>query len=424
MRDDGAQPADGDLDHRRSENGGFMRRVVAFAGLPFLSLVTPFLFLPLLSRLAGADSWLAIAVGQSAGAFAALFISLGYNTVGPTMVARAQPGDRADVLRESLPVRLVMFLPFTAAAVVVASMVAPPGHVLESALMTVALAVSGLSAAWYMVGVGKAGLLVRYEIAPRMVATLAAAALLVTTGVVFWYPLLLIVASLVSTAIFTVRTIGGLRDHRGARGEVGRMLRRNGSAMAIEVAGGAYNALAVTFVSAMATVAQAATYVSGDKFYRMSQYAASALGNAAQGWVVEAGHARFPPRARLAVLAHLGLGVMGFVAFATLGPLLTSLLFGPAVAIDEFTALGFGVATLGIAVGTALGRVILVALGARRDFLVCVILGATAGVPAILVLAGLFGAAGGAWGLAIGEMVSVTAQTIFVIRRWSRATTV
>jgi hypothetical protein len=99
-------------------------------------------------------------------------------------------------------------------------------------------------------------------------------------------------------------------------------------------------------------------------------------------------------------------------------------LFGAAVAIDGMTALGFGVASFGIAMGTGLGRVVLVGLGARRDFLVCVLLGAAAGVPAILVLAALNGAAGGAWGLAIGELVSVTAQSIAVLRQWRRRTAV
>lgn len=403
----------------RAERAGFLRRVVGFAGLPFLSLITPFLFLPLLARIAGADSWLAIAVGQSAGAFAALVISLGYNTVGPTLVARAAPADRAEVLRESLPVRLALAAPAAAIAMVVAVLVAPAGHGLEAALMALALALSGLSAAWFMVGLGRASLIVGYELAPRIVATLAAAGLLVATGVVLWYPVLLIAAALVGTSAYLVRTLG-LSKLRPRRGDASRMVRANASAMAIELAGGAYNSLAVTFVGAAANVGQAAAYVSGDKFYRMSQYAASALGNAAQGWVVDDGGTRFAARARRAVLAHVALGLLAFAAFATLAPWLTGVLFGSEVAIDQWTALGFGVASFGIATGTALGRVVLVGLGARRDFLVCVLLGAAVGVPAILVLAGLHGAAGGAWGLAIGEMVSVTAQAITVLRRWRR----
>lgn len=403
----------------RADSPGLLRRVVGFAGLPFLSLITPFLFLPLLARIAGADAWLAIAVGQSAGAFAALVISLGYNTVGPTLVARATPADRAEVLRASLPARLTLAAPATALAMVIAVLVAPAGHGFEAALMAFALALSGLSATWFMVGIGRVSHIVVYDLAPRIAATLAAAALLVATGVVLWYPLLLIAAALGGTVAYLVRTVGS-GNLRPRRGDIGRMLRANASAMAIELAGGAYNSLAVTFVGATAAVGQAAAYVSGDKVYRMSQYAASALGNATQGWVVDDGGGHFATRARRALLAHGILGLLAFAAFATLGPWLTGLLFGTEVAIDELTALGFGVASFGIAIGTALGRVVLVGLGARRDFLVCVLLGAAAGVPAILVLAALYGAAGGAWGLAIGELVSVTAQSAAVLRQWRR----
>lgn len=395
------------------------RRILAFAGLPFLSLLTPFLFLPILARVAGADAWLAIAVGQSVGAFLALFIALGYNTVGPTMVALADPADRPAVLRRSVIARLVIFLPAVVLAVVISAIIAPESHRLEAALMSAAMALTGLSSAWYMIGLGRAGLIVVYEMLPRIVATVLAATLLLLVGQVIWYPLLLIGAGLVSVILFLWRTVGLHELTRSRPGEIRRVVAFNRSAMATEVVGGAYNSLAVTFVSLAASGAQAATYVSGDKLYRIGQYSVSALGNALQGWVVEENREHFAARARRALGLHLGLGVLGFAAFATLGPWLSGLLFGEAVAIDEGTALGLGVATLGIALGTAVGRVILIGLGARREFLISVIIGASVGVPSILVLAALFGAAGGAWGLAIGELASVTSQSIFAVRRWN-----
>ena len=112
---------------------------------------------------------------------------------------------------------------------------------------------------------------------------------------------------------------------------------------------------------------------------------------------------------------------MGFAAFALIGPWLSAVLFGPIVAIDQMTAFGLGTATLGIALGTSLGRITLIGMGANRAFLVSVLLAASVGVPAIILLSSIFGAAGGAWGLAIGEMVSVTAQTISVLTLRRRA---
>jgi O-antigen/teichoic acid export membrane protein len=399
---------------------GLARRVIAFAGLPFLSLVTPFLFLPLLSRVAGADAWLAIAVGQSIGGFFALAVSLGFNTVGPALVALTPDDGRAAVLLSSIRARLVVFVPAAILAAVIAALVVPAGHGLVGALMSLAMVLTGLSSSWYMIGLGRAALIAVFEIAPRIVATIAAAVVLLVSSSVLWYPTFLIIASVTSVVGFAVWTIGwrGLR-HPG-HAPVREILLSNRSAVATELAAGAYNSLAVTFVSLTAPVAQAASYVVGDKLYRIGQYSVSALGNALQGWVVENNREQFAHRARRSFLLHGALGLCGLAAFGLLGPWLSVFLFGSAVAIDLPTALGLGVATLGIALGTSLGRVTLVGLGARREFMTSVFIGAAVGTTSILVLSGFYGAAGGAWGLALGEAASVTAQSLFLRRVWKR----
>lgn len=397
---------------------GLVRRIIGFAGLPFLSLVTPFLFLPILARVAGADAWLAIAVGQSSGGFFALVVALGYNTIGPPMVAVSAAADRPRLLARSLRARAVVWVPSAALAITVAALVAPPTHRLEAGLMALAMTLTGLSSAWYMIGLGRASAIAVYEIAPRIVATIIAAVVVLSGGPVAWYPILLVVALLASVAGYAAKTLRGTDLPSARWADVRAVLRANRSAVAIEVAGGAYNSLAVTFVGASATAGQAASYVSSDKLYRIGQYSVSALGNALQGWAVEGGTATFGRRIRASFLLHLALGVVGFAAFALLGPWLSGALFGEHVAIDLPTALGLGAATLGIALGTSLGRITLVGMGARRAFLGSVLLAACAGVPAILLLSSEFGAAGGAWGLAIGELVSVTAQATSVL--WLR----
>lgn len=403
-----------------ASRGGMGHRILAFAGLPFLSLLTPFLFLPVLARLAGADAWLAIAVGQSVGGFAGLVVALGFNTVGPTAVARAAPEERPDLLRRSLAPRALVFLPAAAVAATISVGLAPPTHRLEGSLMAVALTLFGLSPSWFMVGLGRASRIVLVDILPRLGATLVAAGVLVITGSAVAYPVLLIVATIASAAGYAARVIGPRRMFVASGAEVGATFRGARSALAIELAGGAYNALAVAFVSGVATATQAAAYVSGDKLYRVGQYSASALGNALQGWAVETGEDAFARRVRLALASHVALGVLGLVAFAVFGAPLSGWLFGAEVAIDEVTALGFGVAAFNIVVGTGVGRVVLVALGARRQFLASVLVGAAVGVPGILLLAANFGAAGGAWGLALGESASVICQTVFALRAWRR----
>ncbi len=399
-------------------DAGLAKRVLAFAGLPFLSLITPFLFLPILARVAGADAWVAIAVSQSIGAFVALFISLGYNTVGPALVALAPANERPKLLATSIRVRSMILVPGAIVAAVLAALIAPESNRLEAAIMAIAIALSGMSSSWFMIGLGRASLIALYEIVPRIVATLAAVPFLIVLGQVIWYPALLLVASVVSVAAYSLRTVGlrTLVDRRS--GEFGRVWQHNRAAATTELASGAYNSLAVTFVSLVAPAAQTARYVSGDKLYRIGQYSVSALGNSLQGWVVEDARRHFTRRARRSFLLHFALGFAGLVMFVTLGPWLSAMLFGDVVAIDLATAAGFGFATLFIALGTTLGRITLVGLSARREFMTSVLLAAAIGIPAVLVLASQFGAAGGAWGLAIGEFVSVTAQSIFLASKW------
>jgi hypothetical protein len=198
------------------------------------------------------------------------------------------------------------------------------------------------------------------------------------------------------------------------------VLRSHPPAVIAETAAGAYNALAVALVAGVAPVAQSARYVSGDKSYRIGQYAVSALGNALQGWVAEASAHRsaLGRRLRVALVMHVALGLTGLITFSLLGPWLTEVLFGGVVAIDRTTAVGFGVATVGIALGTACGRIGLITLGARTAFMTCVLGASVLGVVGLLVGAAAWGAPGAAWGLGIAELLSGLTQGGVLLRLW------
>lgn len=398
------------------------RRILAFAGIPFLSLLAPFLFLPVLARVAGADAWVAIAVGQSIGGFAALIAGLGYPTLAPPRVAIADAPNRRRILATSLHARLPVWIAVAVVAALIAYVVAPANHRAEALAMAIVMSTAALSPTWYWIGVGRALPILAAEVVPRMLASLAATVVLLSGGGAIWYPILLAVAMIVGPAWVYVRIAG--RDLISvSRAEVVGVLREHPPAIIAESAAGAYNALAVTLVAAVAPVMQAAAYVSGDKSYRIGQYAVSSLGNALQGWVAEALRepALLVHRIRVAVMLHAGLGAVGLLAFATLGPWLTRLLFGGSVAIDLPTALGFGVATLGIALGTACGRIGLITLGARRTFMFCVLAASGLGIAGLLAGGALWGAAGAAWGLGIAELASGVGQGLLLLRLMRRS---
>lgn len=400
---------------------GLSRRILAFAGVPFLALIAPFLFLPVLARVSGAEAWVAIALGQSVGGFVALVVGLGYPTLAPPQVATATPERRRRIVATSLHTRVPVWVIGVIVGVTVAALLAPPSHRLEGAMMAGVFSLSGLAPTWYWIGVGRALPILWFEVLPRMAATLAATVILLSGGGVIWYPLLLGVAMIAGPAVVYVRQAG--RDIlQPTRADIGAVYRLHPPAVIAETAAGAYNALAVTLVTAVAPISQAARYVSGDKAYRIGQYSVTALGNALQGWVAETmeHRAALGRRLRIAILLHAALGVLGLVAFTLIGPELTSVLFGHAVAIDRLTALGFGVATLGISLGTVFGRIGLITLGARTKFMVCVLIASGIGVLGLLLGGGLFGAPGAACGLGIAELTSGLLQGAVLLVLWRR----
>jgi len=396
-----------------------VRRIVAFAGAPFLSLVAPFLFLPVLSRLAGVDAWVAIALGQSVGAFAALLAGMGYATLAPPLLAQSDADARRRYVATSLYVRIPVWVGAAIIAGVVAAVMAPGEYAPDAAATAVALSIAGLAPTWYWVGVGKALPILWAEVLPRAAAMMLAAGVLLAGGDLMWYPVLLGVAMVAGPAVIYARiTRGSLRSV--SRRDVGAVWRHHPPAVIAETAAGAYNALAVTLVTHVTSVTDAARYVSGDKTYRIGQYGVSSLGNALQGWVVERGRAGVGRRMRAAVMLHVALGVAGLIGLAWLGPWLTRFLFGADVAINRATAVGLGVAVVGIALGTVFGRIGLVMVGARHAFMACVVVAATVGATSLLVAGSVWGTTGAAWALGLTELASGVAQAVVLAVLWGR----
>jgi len=372
-----------------------------------------------LSRLAGVEAWVAIAVGQSVGGFAALVVGMGYPTLAPPVLAVASDERRRRYIATSLHVRFPVWGVAAVAAGTVAGWLAPGAFRADAIAPAVAISLAGLAPTWYWVGVGRALPILWSEVVPRAVAMIGAAGVLLLGGDLLWYPLLLGLAMIGGPAVIYAR-VASTELWTVNRREIAAVLRGHLPAMIAESAAGAYNALAVTLVARVTPVAEAARYVSGDKTYRIGQYAVSALGNALQGWVVEHDPRGVGRRMRAAIALHVTLGVAGMVAFGLFGPWLTRALFGAEVAITRATALGLGVAILGIALGTVFGRIGLIMVGARRAFMVSVVCASVVGATALLLAGHRWGAPGAAWALGGTELASGLAQATVLSVVWKR----
>lgn len=390
------------------------RRLLSFSTIPAFSALIPFLVLPILNRAAGADAWVAIAVGQSIGGFLALAVALGLNVQGPTLVALAPASERPQLFARGTRARILLLGPALVIGAVVSWILAPDGSGVDAALMAVAITLGGLTSSWYLIGLGTPLPLIGFELLPRAVATGlgGVAVMLGGSGLVWLYPTLLIVA-IVGGVLGYARRVVPLRELMSGWSDAIRFARRQLSAAATETVSGAYTALAVSIVTLGASTGQAAVYVSGDKLWRMGQTVIGAQGNALQGWVVEDDRAHFGARARRALTLHGVLGIVGLLAFAGLGPWLTGILFD--LSIDRTTALLFGVATFCLSMSTATGRHVLIAWGKPRLVFASVVVGAVVGVPTSLALAAAFGAIGGSAGLAAAEASVLIVQLAMIV---------
>ncbi len=395
------------------------RRIVGFGVVPFLSLVAPFIFLPVLARVATTDAWVAIALGQSVGGVAALVAGFGYPTLAPPIVARASSQERRRLLATSVHVRLPAWFFAAIIAAAVAGLLAPDGNRADATAMAAAMSFAALAPTWYWIGVGRALPVLWFEVLPRMAATLAATGILLMGGPVIWYPVLLGVAMVAGPALVYARNAAG-ELIKVDRDDVRGVLHRHPPAVIAETAAGVYNSLAVALVASVASTAQAAGFIAGDKAYRVGQYSVGALGNALQGWVVEAREVGLVRRLRIVIVLHAALGLVGLAGFGLLGPWVTDLLFGADVAINRATAWGFGVAILGIALGTAFGRIGLITIGARKAFMTCVLAASVVGATALLLAGSQWGAVGAAWALGGTELASGIAQAIVLGTLWRR----
>lgn len=393
-----------------------IKRIAAFAGLPLLASLASFILLPIIARVGGAPAWNSLAVGQAVGAIAAIVIGLGWPLTGPAAVASAsEESVRRRHYAVSFVTRSFMFVcsvPLMALALGFAS---GTSQFPVAFLMACAQAAAGLTPAWYCIATGHAGRIAKYDVLPRMAATLGVIPLIFATGEIYLYPLALLVLGLTGTFWFN-KNHSDRQDYRGlSLPVVFREIWGLRAGAGITVAAGAYASTPVLVVQFAASATGLAAFVSAEKLYRIGQLATAALGNSLQGWVSEFG-TDHRQRRKFSLVALSGLGTAGWLIMALLGPWASTLLFGPALAADFWTCFWFGLSFLLVCVTTSTGAHWLVPAKQMRVVFTSTIAGAVVGLPAMIVLAGLMGGQGGALGLAIGEILVTAIQFAAVLR--------
>ncbi|WP_157421657.1 lipopolysaccharide biosynthesis protein [Agromyces sp. Leaf222] len=361
-------------------------RLAGFTGAPILSALAPFLLLPIISRVTGPGGWADFSAGQSIGILGMVVVFFGWGVVGPVRIARTtDAAGRAQILRESLVSRAITTVVAIPLVIVATALVTGGEFKVESIAMAVAMTLAGLSPSWFCIGAARPIDLMLYDAGPKLLAALAAMPVLLLGGPVLFYPIMLAVVTVAAAAAHAVRNLRGASGPRVGLGRGFRVLRELLPTAAIDAAGNAYGTTPVPIATAGLPPAQASSFASADRLYRVGVLAVIALGNAFQAWVLEPDATSPVRRHRAAILAHLGLGVFGAVGLAVLGPWASGFIFGADVAADPLTCVLFGVAFFAISSATPFIRNILIPHGRYRFVLATTLTASVVGVTIMTI---------------------------------------
>ena len=393
-------------------------RLLGFTGLPLLSLVTPFLLLPILARLVGEVGWSSLLAGQTIGTFGATVISWGWNIQGPVQIAQnPSPAFRAELYRESIRTRLVLTLVVLPVVSFLAAFLAVPELRLEAVAMSWTTALGGLSVAWYCIGVGQPSLLAKFDTVPRVVATLIAIPVVLATGFIWLYGVLLVLAVAISMFVFQRWAVPrGRNTFTHWRATTG-ILKSQMASAGIGASGNTYAATPLPIAQASVDPATAGQFGSADTVYRFGLFSVMALGNTFQGWVLELGDSSERRRHLLAIWSHAALGTVGGGLLALLGPWATEILFGAPVRATQLTCLFYGLAFFFISAASPFTRNLLIPFGGERLILVWTAVSAVLGVGTMVAAGTGNWAEGIAQGMACSEALLFVALVLPGLRR-------
>lgn len=385
------------------------RMLIAFVAIPMLSAVTPLLAFPAISSNFGASGWAAIALGQSFGAAAAVLIELGWGLTGSQRVARAAEVNRRRILAASVATKLVV-LPVSIPAALLAAFFAPE-FAIEAALACVGSAFVGLTSIWFFIGVGRPAKILLTDAVPKLTFVALAAIWMNLGGPLAAFGIALIFSAVTALILALVTTRIRVRDFPiGRSGRVRFLLRAQMTALSGRAVSALYIALPVALVGIVAPSALP-VFASAERLQRLGLSVLQAAPNALQGWV--GGEPNVELRVRRAGRAlslNIALGVISGVGFAITAPVASELIFAGVSTIPPGLAWISGGVIFLVCVSRATGGIVLVALRRVGTVSFSALVGAIVGVPAILVLASVSGAAGALIGEAMAEASVLTVQ--------------
>lgn len=382
-------------------------RLAGFVSVPLMSAIAPLLVIPSITAEFGALTWASVALAQSVGSGAGVIVELGWGLNGPQRVAKASPLARGRIYALSTVTKVVVALLLTAPTALIAWLLAPsaPG---EAAIISVSFLLAGLAPVWYFIGEGRPLRILLFDASPRLAGAVISAIAMSWLGAPLLFYALTNLFFAAMPPIF-----GWIASHARTRPlqgygwrRIARVIRAQGAALGGRAASALYIALPTTLVG-IAAPSALVLFSSIERLTRLALAVLQAFPNSLQAWV-----GRIPStlvaerrrRVRIALGLNSGLGIVSAVGFTVTAPLLAQFLFSGTVSIPTQIAALAGCVVLITCISRATGGLGLVAYGRIHLLAISAVAGASIGVPAILLLAKQFGAAGAIAGEIVAEL--------------------
>jgi len=372
------------------------------------------LIVPVTIFVVGAQEWGSIAVGQSIGSIATIFVALGWGYNGPSLIARATDSERRVIAINSLVARAIAAPVITFIAAFFAFRLAPTTP-WAALIACVTVSLGGLGMSWYFIGEGQPKKMFLLDGVPRWSGNLLGIAALFIWHDIYSFLWIQLAGGIAASAISTVNVLA--RRHEVPQGtwHVRSAFRgvRSQLYAGITVVTATSFASLPTIVIAALVPTHVPVYALGERLVRFALMSVTPFFQWLQGWVPKSSTER--PRAwriKWATNVSFCLALPLALIVALVGPLAGNVLSAGVVELPLSLTICLGIAVATSAVSRVVGMACLLALGDDRSVAISAILGAAVGTPMLFVLVTSAGSTGAAASLALSEIVVVTYQLI------------
>ncbi|GAA2180411.1 hypothetical protein GCM10009785_11120 [Brooklawnia cerclae] len=400
-----------------------LKRLSAFVLTSGMSSLVSLIAVPVIIARAGDYQWGIQAAIQSAATLFGVVVAFGWGTTGTGEVAILPVAERPQFYAGSLVSRIYLWLlTYPLMALVMALL--NPDFVLLVLVGSATYLMPFLGASWYFVGESKPSRLFWFDALPQTTGLAASVVtMLITSDLVATVTTQLIFNTIgVSvSALVVFRTSAAPVRLNWSIPAAFRRLWGQRHSVATSAASSLYVSTPLLVLNALHPSAMS-LYAMGDKLFRFGLTAFTPVLQFIQGWLPEGGRENLAYRVKRAAQFVPFISLVGAACILALGPWASRLLSANQIDFGFGMSLPFALVFFAVSITQVLGLACLVQLKRTKALATSTIIGATAGIPLVILSAWFFAAQGVAWALVVSEIAVLVYQAVAVARELRQRT--